>query len=95
MLEGQLDEVMRTSDVDALDQMLADDLVFTGSQGRTVGKTESLARRRPGERVFEQVHRCECVVRRLANLAVVALRLRLAGRRGGRRFEAAFHSTRV
>ena len=45
--------------------------------------------------VFEQLRASDRTVRLLADAAVVAVRLDLAGRQGGRRFEGAFRFTRV
>ncbi|WP_175545049.1 nuclear transport factor 2 family protein [Variovorax sp. OV329] len=94
-LEDRLDAAMRAGDVEALDQLLAEDLMFTGNHGQRVSKVDDLALHRRRDLVFEQVRASDRTVRPLADAAVVTVRLDLAGRQGGRRFEGAFRFTRV
>ncbi len=94
-LEERLDAAMRAGNVEALDELLAEDLMFTGNHGQRVSKANDLALHRRRDLVFEQLRASDRTVRLLADAAVVAVRLDLAGRQGGRRFEGAFRFTRV
>lgn len=50
--EAAIVAAMRTSDVPALDALIADELVFTGPDGATLGKQDDLAAHRTGATRF-------------------------------------------
>lgn len=94
-LEERLEQAMRCSDVPVLDELLADDLLFTNHQGLVVSKQEDLDVHRSGLLKLDSLLMSERSIRPLGDVAVVAVRVQLAGRHADTAFEAAFRFTRV
>ncbi len=86
---------MRTSDVPVLDELLADDLLFTNHQGLVVTKQEDLDVHRSGLLKLDTLDASERSIRQLGNVAIVSVRVQLAGRHADTYFEGAFRYTRV
>ncbi|GJG86836.1 hypothetical protein tb265_20170 [Gemmatimonadetes bacterium T265] len=95
-LEARLRAAQLAADVAALDTLLADDLLFTGPDGRLGTKAEDLAAHGSGRVRIRRHVPAELQVRRVgAAAAVVALRTRLAVEVGGAMVEGTFRYTRV
>lgn len=94
-LETRLADAMQTSDVSALDELLAEDLLFTNHDGKQVTKHEDLALHRSGLLKLEKLSLSEVSVRELGDSAVVSAHVQLAGRYAESAFEGAFRFTRV
>ena len=94
-LEERLEHAMRTSDVPVLDELLADDLLFTNHQGIVVSKQQDLEVHRSGLLQLDSLRTSDRSLRHIGNVAVVAVRVELAGRHAGNHFEATFRYTRV
>lgn len=94
-LEERLERAMRASDVQALDELLADDLLFTNHQGMVVTKQEDLDVHRSGLLKLDSIVASDRRVRLLGPVAIVAVRVQLAGRYANDSFEGAFRYTRV
>lgn len=94
-LEEQLERAMRASDVQALDELLADDLLFTNHQGMVVTKQEDLDVHRSGLLKLDSIVASDRRIRLLGPVAIVAVRVQLAGRYANDSFEGAFRYTRV
>ena len=94
-LEERLAHAMRTSDVSVLDELLADDLLFTNHQGLLVTKQEDLDVHRSGLLKLDTLDASDRSIRLLGNVAVVAVRVQLAGRHADNHFEGTFRYTRV
>ncbi|HYW52232.1 MAG TPA: nuclear transport factor 2 family protein [Gemmatimonadaceae bacterium] len=95
-LEGELRLAQLTSDVDTLDRLIADDLLFTGPDGALATKADDLASHRTGAVVFTSHDIETMTVRRVTpDVAIVALRARLAGIAGGAAFAGIFCYTRL
>lgn len=94
-LEERLERAMRTSDVLVLDELLADDLLFTNHQGLVVSKQEDLEVHRSGLLQLDSLHTSDRSIRELGNVAIVAVRVQLAGRHANNYFESTFRYTRV
>ena len=94
-LEERLERAMRTSDVPALDELLADDLLFTTHQGLVVTKQEDLDVHRSGLMKLDSLDLSDRHIRRLGDVAVVSVRVQLAGRHADQPFEGTFRYTRV
>lgn len=94
-LEERLERAMRHADVPVLDELLADDLVFTNHQGLVVTKQEDLAVHQSGLLKLDSIAASERSIRLLGQAAVVAVRVQLAGRHADQPFEATFRYTRV
>ena len=77
-LEGELRRAQLASDVEALDRLIDEDLLFTGPTGQLATKAEDLSAHGTGLVKFRSHEPEEIRVRRIgADVAVVALRTRL------------------
>lgn len=94
-LEERLARAMRTSDVPVLDELLADDLLFTNHLGLVVTKQEDLDVHRSGLLKLDSLVASDRSIRQLGNVAIVAVRVQLAGRHADHHFEGTFRYTRV
>jgi len=94
-LEERLERAMRTSDVPALDELLADDLLFTNHQGLMVTKQEDLDVHRSGLLKLDSLAASDRHIRWLDSVAIVSVRVQLAGRHADQPFEGTFRYTRV
>jgi ketosteroid isomerase-like protein len=94
-LEERLERAMRTSDVLVLDELLADDLLFTNHQGLVVSKQEDLEVHRLGLLQLDSLRTSDRSIREFGNVAIVAVRVQLAGRHANNYFESTFRYTRV
>jgi hypothetical protein len=54
--ESALQQAMKDSDIDMLDRLIADDLEFSGIDGRSLSKADDLRSHRTGETKFERLH---------------------------------------
>jgi ketosteroid isomerase-like protein len=95
VLEQRLCAAMRDSDVETLDALLADDLIFTDHLGGLWTKSDDLAAHRSGQiQVASVVASAQRINVRDA-LAVVNVRLEIAGHFGGEPASGTFRFTRV
>ncbi len=94
-LEERLERAMRTSDIPVLDELLADNLLFTNHQGLVVTKQEDLEVHRSGLLKLDSLVASDRSIRPLGNVAVVAVQVQLAGRYANSHFEGKFRYTRV
>lgn len=93
--EDRLCEAMRSSDLDALDELLADGLVFTSHWGALFGKEDDLALHRDGGIKIDRLAASDRQIRMMAGVAIVTLRLEIAGSIGGEPSAGVFRFTRV
>ena len=95
-LEARLRRAQLDADVAALDALVADALLFTGPDGRLATKADDLAAHGSGAVRFREHRPEELRVRRVgADVAVAALRARLAVEVQGTRVEGTYRYTRV
>jgi ketosteroid isomerase-like protein len=95
-LEARLRAAQLAADVEVLDSLISDALLFTGPDGRLGTKADDLAAYRSGAVRFRAHEPEELRVRRIgADVAVCALRTRLAVEAGGTRFQGTCRYTRV
>lgn len=95
-LEAALRAAQLDADVAALDRLLSDDLLFTGPDGMLGTKAEDLAAHGSGAVRVRAHDPEELRVRRVgADVAVVALRTRLAVEVGGTLVRGTYRYTRV
>lgn len=94
-LEERLERAMRASDVLTLDELLADDLLFTNHQGLVVTKKEDLDVHRSGLLKLDSLDASDRRIQQLGNVAIVSVRVQLAGRHANTYFEGTFRYTRV
>ena len=94
--EARIRLAQLTADVDVLDALIADELLFTGPDGRLGTKAEDLAAHRSGAVRFREHEPVELRVRRVGpDVAVAALRARLAVEVGGTLVRGTYRYTRV
>jgi ketosteroid isomerase-like protein len=94
-VEDQLRIAMLSSDVAALNELLAPDLLFTNHLGQLLGKDDDLAAYRSGVLKVVSLESSEQLVRALGDVAVVSVRMRLIGTYGGAPANGDFRFTRV
>jgi ketosteroid isomerase-like protein len=95
-LEAELRAAQLGADVAALDRLISDDLLFTGPDGMLATKADDLAAYRDGVMRVSAHEPEELRVRRVgADVAVVALRTRMAGSYAGTPFSGVARYTRV
>jgi ketosteroid isomerase-like protein len=94
--EAELREAQLGADVAALDRLISEELLFTGPDGQLGTKAQDLAAHGSGVVRFRAHEPEELRVRRVgANVAVTALRARLAVEVGGALAQGTYRYTRV
>ncbi|MEO0557077.1 MAG: nuclear transport factor 2 family protein [Bacteroidota bacterium] len=93
--EAELLKAMASNDVEALDDLLDDDLVFTGLGGVVLSKQDDLEAHRARRLRLTRVEPSGQRVLRYGATAVVNVLLDMTGTFGGDPFEGAFRYTRV
>jgi len=95
-LEERIRQAQLDADVAALDDLISEDLLFTGPNGELGTKAEDLAAHGSGTIRFREHHPEELKVRLISDdAAVSALRARLAVEFGGRIIKGTYRYTRV
>lgn len=95
MLEERLRQAMLSSDVQALDELIADDLVFTMHTGLMVTKQDDLEGHRSGSEKLTKVDTDELKISHYGDCAVVTVKAELAGTFNGQAFSGTYRYTRV
>ncbi len=94
--EAQIRDAQLNADVAALDRLIADELLFTGPDGRIGKKADDLEAHASSAVRFRAHEPEELRIRRVgANVAIVALRARLTVEVGGMVVDGTFRYTRV
>jgi ketosteroid isomerase-like protein len=93
--EARLRQAILGGDVDALDQLIADDLIFVGHLGQLISKEMDLTAYRSGLLKVEQLELSETEIRPLGETAIVVTRSSLAGTYDGHPFAGDFRYTRI
>ncbi len=94
-IENQLIEAIKTSDLNSLDRMLHDDLLFIAPNGQTVTKEMDLASHRSGQMEVEQLIASYESVKVLGDNAVVVVVYNTKGKMLGTPIEGQFRYIRV
>jgi ketosteroid isomerase-like protein len=94
-VEDRLRTAMLSSDVAALNELLAPDLIFTNHLGQLLGKDDDLAAYRSGVLKVLSLDPSERHVRALGDVAVVSVRMQLIGTYEGAPASGDFRFTRV
>ncbi len=94
-MEARLREAMLAGDLEMLDALLADDLVFTDHTGHRMTKADDLATHKSGRLKIERIDISDQRVRPSGTGAVVTLVAEVAGAYDGQSFSATFAYTRV
>ena len=93
--EDRLRTAMLSSDVSALDELLAPDLIFTNQLGQVLGKEDDLAAHRSGMLKVKELTPSEQHVRPNGDVAIVSVRMQLSGMYDGSPAGGDFRFTRV
>lgn len=93
--EDALRVAQRAGDVDALDRLIDDALVFTGPDGSIYTKQQDLDAHRGGSMRIDLLDPSEESVRRFGDIAIVSVRMAMAGTFNGAPFAGPFRYTRV
>jgi ketosteroid isomerase-like protein len=94
--EARIRDAQLNADVAALDRLIADELLFTGPDGRIGTKAEDLHAHATGAVRFRAHKPEELRIRRVgANVAIVALRARLTVEVAGEIVDGTFGYTRI
>lgn len=93
--EERLRQAMLASDVNALDELLSPELIFTNHLGQVMGKQDDLAAHKSGLVEISELTPSERQIRICGDTAIVSVRVHLSGRYAGTPSEADFRFTRV
>lgn len=94
-MEDWLRTAMLHSDVGALDELLAPDLMFTNHLGQFLGKKDDLDSYRSGMLKVKDLKPSEQHIQLHGNVAVVSVRVQLSGTYDGNSANGDFRFTRV
>jgi len=94
-LEESLRQAMLASDLDSLDALIADDLLFTTQTGAVVGKVADLDAHRSGVLRLTALDPSDRHILTLEKSAVVSVQMDVAGAYEGEPFSGTFRYTRV
>lgn len=94
-LEEKLRQAMLNSDVLALDELIADDLVFTMHTGLVINKQDDLEAHRTGIQKFTKVDTANQQIHHYGDCAVVTVKADLAGMFNGQAYSETYRFTRV
>jgi len=93
--EERLQRAQLTSDVDELDTLIHDELVFVGPDGARASKADDLAAHRSGLFRFTAVEAEDVDARVVGDVGITVFTGRLAGEIAGEPFEARMRYTRT
>ncbi|MBW4520114.1 MAG: nuclear transport factor 2 family protein [Scytolyngbya sp. HA4215-MV1] len=94
-LEEKLRQAMLAGDVSQLDELIADDLVFTLHTGLVINKQDDLEAHRAGIQKFTKIELDDRQIRHYGDCAVVTLKADLAGLFHGQAYSATYRFTRI
>lgn len=94
-VEEQLRLAMLASDVAALNQLIADDLIFTSHLGQVMSKQDDLAFHRAGHCQFQSIDHSERHIQPIGDQVLVSVRVQLAGLYGETAFTEDLRFTRL
>lgn len=94
-IENQLREAMKKSDVEVLEQLLHDDLLFVLPSGEVITKKTDLETHQSGNLVLEEITSSIDSIRQIDENVVVTLSSKLKGKMLEQNFEGNFRYLRV
>lgn len=94
-IENQLREAMKKSDVEILEQLLHDDLLFVLPSGEVITKKTDLETHQSGNLVLEEITSSIDSIRQIDENVVVTLSSKLKGKMLEQNFEGNFRYLRV
>ena len=93
-LENQLYEAMKSADIEALDSLLHNDLLFVIPSGEVINKEKDLESYRTGNLKIIELHPEVEHLNIIDDVAIITLKLKLNGSFSGDPFEAQFRYIR-
>ncbi|NER83486.1 MAG: nuclear transport factor 2 family protein [Leptolyngbya sp. SIO1D8] len=93
--EEKLRLAMLHSDVNSLDELLAPELIFTNHLGQILHKQDDLSAHQSGSLTINELTPSEQQIQLNGNVAIVSVRMHLAGSYAGVTSEGDFRFTRV
>ncbi len=94
-IENQLREAMKKSDVEILEQLLHDDLLFVLPSGEVITKKTDLETHKSGNLVLEEITSSIDSIKQIDENVVVTLSSKLKGKMLEQNFEGNFRYLRV
>ena len=94
-LEARLIEAMKTSNIDELQELLSDDLIFTNQHGHLVTKEDDLNMHRSGDLEIYTLETSAQIINAYDGVAVVSVVQNLGGAVNGNAYVGIFRYTRV
>jgi ketosteroid isomerase-like protein len=94
-LEARFIEAMKTSNVDELQELLSDDLIFTNQNGHLVNKADDLNMHRSGKLEIYSLETSAQIITVFDDVAVVSVVQDLGGAFDGHTYAGIFRYTRV
>ncbi|UUC44745.1 nuclear transport factor 2 family protein [Flavobacterium cerinum] len=94
-IENRLLEAMKKSDVEILEQLLHDDLLFVLPGGEVITKEMDLETHKSGNLVLEEITSAIEAIKEIGENVVVTLSSRISGTMSGQKFEGNFRYLRV
>ncbi|OJX54486.1 MAG: DUF4440 domain-containing protein [Flavobacterium sp. 38-13] len=94
-IENQLREAMKKSDVEILEQLLHDDLLFVLPSGEVITKKTDLETHKSGNLVLEEITSSIDSIKQIGENVVVTLSSKLKGKMLEQNFEGNFRYLRV
>ncbi len=94
-LEEKLRQAMLNSDIEVLDELIADDLIFTMHTGLVINKQDDLAAHRTGIQKFTRIELDDQQVRHYGDCVVVTVKASLAGKFNGQDYSHIYRFTRL
>ena len=94
-LEAQLIEAMLKSDIEALDALIADNLLFINHEGQQVTKAQDLSMHASGTIKIESIEQGALNITEYENCSVVDVIISIHGKYAGQELNARFHHLRT
>ena len=94
-LEQVLLQAMLKSDVEELDALISDELIFTDHTGRIVSKTTDIEAHRSGKIHIESIDPGEQLIKIYDKVAIVSVLTKIKGNYFGQSYEGKIRFTRV
>ena len=94
-LENRLIEAMKASDVQELDALIADELIFTAHNGMMFTKQDDLAAHSSGNIKIFEINTSEQVIKIVDDIAIVSVLMEISGSFFGNTEVGFFRFTRI
>lgn len=94
-LEEQLKAAMIDSDIPVLDELIADDLIFTNHLGQIMSKQDDLKAHRSGFVKIKSIEQAEQQIKQQNDIFIVSVLTRIQGKFGDEESDATLRFTRI